>query len=114
MGKPAKMSKAVAEAIDGGMTKTDRRCSTGPTSKAVGKPVPPVAGEKPIDPPIRPVAIIVRPVTGIIRLVGVTRRDETIPRLIEKAGRAGVSSRRRLDRGRSRAAKHYRRAVLTK
>jgi len=63
MGKSAEMSKAMAKAIDTGVSKANPRCSTGPTSKAVGKPVPPVAGEKPVEPPIRPVAIIVRPVT---------------------------------------------------
>src|SRR5215470_3296942 len=106
MSKPAEMSKAMAEAIDGRVIRANPR-STGPTSKAVGKPVPSVAGEKPVKPPIRPV-------TGIIRLVGVTRRDAAIARLIERAGGAGVSSRRRLDRGRRRAAKHYRRVVITR
>src|SRR5215469_10314645 len=75
--------------------------------KAVRERPPPAAGVGSVEPPKRPVPIII---TVIIWLIGIAQRDAAIPRLIEITRRAGRGGG--LRRGWRRAAEHHRQVVL--
>jgi hypothetical protein len=106
MGKPAEMSKAMAEAIDGRVSKADGRHPSGATSKAVSEPVPPSAGREPVEPPIWPVIVA-------IRFISITRHDAARARVIEIPRGAGVVGGGHCWR-RSRAAEHYRWRIIAR